>query len=286
MFLIANQWKIFDMAFLNQYEIGPTAQRGRIQLLAPLRYVDRQGRCWEVPEGFESDGASIPAYLWHIIGHPLGDYLSAAILHDYLYREQVVDREDSDRIFLDAMQDLGIERWRRSVMWAAVRLFGKWSWNQSIWLVMVFIIALAFLSGCVSTRYEERSGREYKIEETKLLGVTLATSEERVTNKLEAEIREQKERLRQKGILWIRIAALCAALAVAGHIGASYIGRSPVLHRVSEWALAGSAGAACAGLMLCAMAAWWQWIILAAGAAVVCTGLYFLLKYKRAGDDQ
>lgn len=80
----------------------------------------------EVPAGFRTDGASIPAIFWPIVGHPLtGDHAAAAILHDCLYRQGRVSRADADGIFRRALRESGVPGWRRRLLWLAVRLFGR-----------------------------------------------------------------------------------------------------------------------------------------------------------------
>jgi Protein of unknown function (DUF1353) len=80
--------------------------------------------CITVPAGFETDFASIPRLFWSSIGHPAGEYAQAAVLHDWLYRSQLVPRARADALFSEAMKVLGVPGWRRWLMWAAVRVGG------------------------------------------------------------------------------------------------------------------------------------------------------------------
>jgi len=58
-----------------------------------------------VPKGFESDGCSMPRFFWRVFGHPFDmQYLREAILHDYLYKEQQLDRKTADLIFREELQ--------------------------------------------------------------------------------------------------------------------------------------------------------------------------------------
>ncbi|EJM4054471.1 DUF1353 domain-containing protein, partial [Salmonella enterica] len=45
--------------------------------------------------------------------------------HDYLYDNALRTKQEADRIFLDGMTVLGVPRWKRIVMYWAVRLFGR-----------------------------------------------------------------------------------------------------------------------------------------------------------------
>ncbi|MMS78136.1 DUF1353 domain-containing protein, partial [Salmonella enterica] len=49
----------------------------------------------------------------------------AAIIHDYLYDNALRTKWEADRIFLDGMTVLGVPRWKRTIMYWAVRLFGR-----------------------------------------------------------------------------------------------------------------------------------------------------------------
>ena len=82
-----------------------------------------------VPRGFASDGASVPRAFWRLFP-PLGRYTPAAILHDWIYRSQVVSRADGDAIFRDACTELGVPAWQAWTLWAAVRAGGWASYGR------------------------------------------------------------------------------------------------------------------------------------------------------------
>lgn len=87
-----------------------------------------------VPVGFKTDGASIPRLpltRW-IIGTPLvGEYVRAALIHDYLYAVQTVNKGLADRIFERAMKDDGVSWWRRNLIYQAVSMFGGFAWAEN-----------------------------------------------------------------------------------------------------------------------------------------------------------
>ena len=81
----------------------------------------------EIPEGFETDFASIPRILWPLFP-PDGPWLEASIVHDYCYREPVpFSRFFADALFRELMARYGVPRWRRVLFYYAVRLCG-WLW--------------------------------------------------------------------------------------------------------------------------------------------------------------
>ena len=116
------------MPFLNELVVKPATGR-EWELVEPLRYMTSGGRIIEVPAGFVCDLASIPA-----IARPLfpvnGEWTEAAVVHDWLYDSQIGTRKEADRIFLEAMTELGVSRWRRRAMYSAVRIGGWVSWNN------------------------------------------------------------------------------------------------------------------------------------------------------------
>lgn len=87
------------------------------------------GNVISVPIGFTTDFASIPRAARSIIPR-LGKHLQAAIVHDLLYATKTVSRKRADEIFLEAMEVLGVPRWKRFSMYYSVRLFGWIAWNK------------------------------------------------------------------------------------------------------------------------------------------------------------
>nr|EEJ7375805.1 DUF1353 domain-containing protein [Salmonella enterica subsp. enterica] len=82
-----------------------------------------------VPAGFITDLASVPRIFWTLLP-PDGKYAKAAIIHDYLYDNALRTKKEADRIFLDGMTVLGVPEWKRTIMYYAVRLFGKGMYNR------------------------------------------------------------------------------------------------------------------------------------------------------------
>ncbi|EBI1833225.1 DUF1353 domain-containing protein [Salmonella enterica] len=78
----------------------------------------------EVPAGFITDLATIPRIFW-ILLPPDGKYAKVAIIHDYLYDNALRTKKEADKIFLDGMTVLGVPKRKRTVMYWAVRMFGR-----------------------------------------------------------------------------------------------------------------------------------------------------------------
>ncbi|HAT1684625.1 TPA: DUF1353 domain-containing protein, partial [Klebsiella oxytoca] len=65
-----------------------------------------------------------PRILWTFLP-PDGRYAKAAIIHDWIYDNALRTKKEADLIFLDGMTVLGVPKWKRRVMYLAVRVFGR-----------------------------------------------------------------------------------------------------------------------------------------------------------------
>ncbi|EAS1909277.1 DUF1353 domain-containing protein [Salmonella enterica] len=83
----------------------------------------------EVPAGFVTDLATIPRIFWTILP-PDGKYAKAAIIHDWMYDNALRTKKEADLIFLDGMTVLGVPKWKRTIMYWAVRVFGRGSYSE------------------------------------------------------------------------------------------------------------------------------------------------------------
>ncbi len=86
-----------------------------------------------VPRDFITDFASVPWPASMLIPKD-GDHNQAAVLHDYLYskvgklKNKTYTRAECDAIFLAAMTVLGVNKFKRWIMYRAVRLGGRFCW--------------------------------------------------------------------------------------------------------------------------------------------------------------
>jgi len=80
-----------------------------------------------VPVGFVTDYASIPRIL-QVIWSPQGRHSGAAIVHDYLYKQQKRSRKACDDIFFEAMVVLGVNKITCVCLYLGVRAGGWWTW--------------------------------------------------------------------------------------------------------------------------------------------------------------
>ena len=115
-------------------------RRRKFRVTQPFRYVTSEGFTLAVPRGTTINGASIPCFCYRLIGPPCGDYFEASAVHDWLWSVAVhglkngwpADFRWANAVFLDAMRTLGVARWRRGLMWAAVSANGRFQvWKYS-----------------------------------------------------------------------------------------------------------------------------------------------------------
>lgn len=116
------------MPFKNNLVIEAQDDGRRFRLVQPLIYQTPGGIGFQVPVGFVTDFASVPRGLWNLIP-PWGPYTRAAVLHDYQYWLGDLSRKEADRIFLVAMEGLGVGWVKRQAIYWGVRAGGWYAWN-------------------------------------------------------------------------------------------------------------------------------------------------------------
>lgn len=102
---------------------------GTWKLTEPLAFQsDALGTTVVVPFGFVTDFASVPRILviYDLVG---GKCNKAAVVHDWLYTTQQVDRQAADRVLAEAIQASGYSAFTASVFYAAVRVGGGSHWT-------------------------------------------------------------------------------------------------------------------------------------------------------------
>lgn len=83
------------------------------------------------------NGASVPRILWWVASPWSGRYTTAAVFHDLLYATWLLNKRDSDIVFLDLMRQWRVNIVKRYAMYAAVRIFGRQHGNgKSEWLTV------------------------------------------------------------------------------------------------------------------------------------------------------
>lgn len=83
-----------------------------------------------VPVGFVTDFASIPRVFWMVLPKD-GVYTYPAIIHDYLYWEQSVSRDEADLILRYSMEDFKVNSAALNTIFAGVRAGGASAWASN-----------------------------------------------------------------------------------------------------------------------------------------------------------
>ena len=81
----------------------------------------------DVSIGFVSDLASLPWYT-ALLFKKLGKHQRAAILHDWLYRNKIGNKNWADGQFKLAMIEDKVKWWRRKIIIAALKFGGHKAW--------------------------------------------------------------------------------------------------------------------------------------------------------------
>lgn len=100
-------------------------------LLEDFVYVDPAGVEWKAPKGSQVNGASIPQFLWSVMGGPYeGKYRNASVVHDVECDVKKRDWLSVHRMFYGAMTCSGVEELQAKVMyWAVYQCGPRWGKN-------------------------------------------------------------------------------------------------------------------------------------------------------------
>jgi hypothetical protein len=118
------------LAFKDGWIDGGT--RGKLrELSAPFSYIDREGVHWDVPAGYQTDGATIPMFFQPVVGGPWTDgYIKAAVVHDFYIRRGTVHADAVHKMFYLALLAAGNSQRRAQDMFLAVKKFGP-QWKHA-----------------------------------------------------------------------------------------------------------------------------------------------------------
>ena len=127
---------------MNQYEQGeytgrlvltPLDDGIHMQLCGEFGFRDSNNKQWSVDPAARVDGASIPRFLWSVIGSPFtGKYVKASVIHDYHCDVRMERWQDVHRVFYNAMRVSGVPKVQAKTMYLAVYYQGpRWSENVS-----------------------------------------------------------------------------------------------------------------------------------------------------------
>ena len=119
--------------FLNILKVAPYGDGVNFCVLEDFKFeygAEDSGAIITVPAGFITDFTSVPRVFWDILP-PWGKYGFAAVIHDWLYYDQSLTRDQADDILLDAMSAMGVSEVDRITIYAAVHKAGQHAWDQN-----------------------------------------------------------------------------------------------------------------------------------------------------------
>ena len=130
-------------AFLSDIVLQPTGayrlpglqRRPEMRLVEPVVFelgAAGSGFFITVPAGYVTDGYSLPGRLLQHFQPKDGRNLMPAILHDWLYDVGSVPRDVCDRILLQAMRAIDVDRVQRFCVYRAVRFGGAGGFAQPL----------------------------------------------------------------------------------------------------------------------------------------------------------
>ena len=109
--------------------VEPIPERGTYKLVQSV-IIDGV----TLPAGMESNGASVPFYLWPIIGTPFDPrFIGPAFGHDRLYTTGERPRLESDELFKKWLMANKVDAERADAMFTGVRLGGKSHYTKLTW---------------------------------------------------------------------------------------------------------------------------------------------------------
>lgn len=136
--LQAMDYKSYDSPLLTQFDdrASKLLKKDYWRVTKSFKfYVNKkEDNIWVViPEGYLTDGASVPRIFWGLIP-PWGRYGQAAVIHDYLVETLTlfdnellknITRAKADSIFREAMRIAGVGKFKSQLMYLAVRIYSK-----------------------------------------------------------------------------------------------------------------------------------------------------------------
>lgn len=115
---------------LKQPKLQPSALTNKYELTWDFE-IQVDGVDIVVPKYFRYDGATIPAVAWQITFTPFHpDIMMPALVHDWLFYNHQVDREQADDLLYQLLRQNGVDNLRANMIWGAVRAGGHFFWDN------------------------------------------------------------------------------------------------------------------------------------------------------------
>lgn len=116
-----------ELSFVGEWFRGVKSPQW--ELAEAIEYTLSTGQIIRIPLGFLTDLSSVPKFLWSLFP-PFGDFLLAAIVHDYLYKTRLVSRKQADKEMLLLSNQLNHNKADNYTRYAGVRAFGARAYKK------------------------------------------------------------------------------------------------------------------------------------------------------------
>jgi hypothetical protein len=110
--------------------IGTYEKERPLHLLQEDFRVIIDGQEFTLKAGIVFDFASVPRPFWSLVPPMDPKYAGASLLHDVGYGAEIWPRKYCDDLFLAAMITSKVKRWKRQVMYYAVRVGGRFTYKN------------------------------------------------------------------------------------------------------------------------------------------------------------
>jgi len=102
-----------------------------IRLTKSIIFVGNDGRKYIIPEGYVSDGASVPRFFWRILSPCIdGRTLPGSIIHDFEYKHKIGTRKGADKDYYRRLVADGYPRIKAAATYIGVRIGGRKHWGD------------------------------------------------------------------------------------------------------------------------------------------------------------
>lgn len=101
------------------------------ELVRPYRVKLASGETITVSNGYKTNGADIPRFLWRLFPPNSPEYMPAVVVHDFLCdkADELTDKNQrkqaflhADNAFAEILQRLNVPKWKRWLFYKGVRL--------------------------------------------------------------------------------------------------------------------------------------------------------------------
>lgn len=117
--------QVIQLSFVYSYR-----DRRFWRLLVPIDVLLSTGEKITIEAGYYTDLSSVPKWLWSI-ARPYGDFLLAALIHDWLYYNNIGTQKAADLEMFLWSQVLNDNELDNLIRYNMVRVFGKSWWNRA-----------------------------------------------------------------------------------------------------------------------------------------------------------